>query len=155
MKPKFILAALLALTAAAFAAVEFLRAPDIARIEATAGHAAGDESIHLAGKSLAALNIIAANTQGSADATADYGTVAVVASTDGSPTYAKTSNTISALSAQPATSASQLSITLNGTTTTLPAGIGYQIDTGSPAIKFSSAITCTVVAGTVVFTSRN
>ena len=85
----------------------------------------------------------------------DYGTVAVVASTDGTPTYAKTSNTISALSAQPATAASQLSITLNGTTVTLPAGVGYQIDTGSPAVKFGSPITLTVTAGTVVFSSRN
>jgi hypothetical protein len=152
MKFKLIIASLLL---SGIALAQFLQAPDIARIEATSGHAAGDEPIHLAGKSLAALNIIAANTQAGADAAADYGTVSVIASTDGTPTYAKTSNTISALSAQPVNAASALSVTINGTTTTLPAGVGYAIDSGSPAVKFSTPITCTVTAGTVVFTSRN
>lgn len=145
---KKLTALLLALTATAFAAVEFLRSPDLTRVNASGSPAAGDEPIHLLAKLLAA-------TSGTASGTTNAGTPQVIASGDAEPTFTAEAETISALSATPATALTILTITIGtGDPVALPAGTGWQWDSSSAAITNAETIEIEVTAGTAIFATR-
>ncbi len=80
----------------------------------------------------------------------------VVKTSADSPAYVEhAADSISAISAQPLTVASQIKVQVaGGTEVTLPAGMAYQMDSGHPAVRFNNIIKITVLAGTFVFSTR-